>query len=138
MIYAVIDTNVFVSALLSRHPDSATVQVVNALLKRGICPLYNQEIIVEYQDVLHRAKFHFPDEAIDCIINAVQDLGVSAERIKSSETFPDPKVIVFYEVALSKDDAYLVTGNTKHFPKTPIVVTPGEMLEILESKKAKV
>ena len=82
--------------------------------------------------------FHFPDEAIDCIINAVQDLGVSAERIKSSETFPDPKDIVFYEVALSKDDAYLVTGNTKHFPKTPIVVTPGEMLEILESKKAKV
>ena len=40
MIYAVIDTNVFVSALLSRHPDSATVQVVNALLKHGICPLY--------------------------------------------------------------------------------------------------
>lgn len=138
MIYAVIDTNVFVSALLSRYPDSATVQVVNALLKRGICPLYNQEIIVEYQDVLHRPKFHFPDEAIDCIINAVQDLGISAECIKSSETFPDPKDIVFYEVALSKDDAYLVTGNTKHFPKTPIVVTPGEMLEILESKKAKV
>ena len=25
MIYAVIDTNVFVAALLSRHPDSATV-----------------------------------------------------------------------------------------------------------------
>lgn len=136
MIYAVIDTNVFVSALLSRYPDSATVQVVNALLKRGICPLYNQEIIVEYQDVFHRPKFHFPDEAIDCIINAVQDLGISVERIKSSETFPDPKDIVFYEVALSKDDAYLVTGNTKHFPKTPIVVTPGEMLEILESKKS--
>ena len=64
MIYAVIDTNVFVSALLSRHPDSATVQVVNALLKRGICPLYNQEIIVEYQDVLHRAKFHFQIQRI--------------------------------------------------------------------------
>lgn len=39
---------------------------------------------------------------------------------------------VFYEVTLSKDDAYLVTGNQKHFPKTPIVVTPAEMLEILE------
>lgn len=137
MIYAVIDTNVFVSALLSRHPDSATVQVVNALLKHGICPLYSQEIIVEYKDVLHRDKFRFPIEAIDYIINAVQDYGISAERVISSEVFPDPKDIVFYEVALSKDDAYLVTGNIKHFPKTPIVVTPVEMLEILKGQKNK-
>ena len=137
MIYAVIDTNVFVSALLSRHPDSATVQVVNALLKHGICPLYSQEIIVEYKDVLHRDKFRFPIEAIDYIINAVQDYGISAERVISSEIFPDPKDIVFYEVALSKDDAYLVTGNIKHFTKTPIVVTPVEMLEILKGQKNK-
>jgi hypothetical protein len=41
---------------------------------------------------------------------------------------------VFFEVALSKDDAYLVTGNTKHFPKKPIVVTPAEMLEILRAE----
>lgn len=135
MIYAVIDTNVFVSALLSRHPDAATVQVVNAMLKHGICPLYNQEIIVEYQDVLHRDKFRFPEDAIDNIIKAVQDYGISAERINSSEIFPDPKDIVFYEVALSKDGAYLVTGNIKHFPKTPIVVTPVEMLEILECQE---
>ena len=40
--------------------------------------------------------------------------------------------IVFYEVALSKEDAYLVTGNKKHFPQKPIVVTPAEMLEILQ------
>ena len=32
---------------------------------------------------------------------------------------------------IAKEDAYLVTGNSKHFPKTPIVVTPVEMLEIL-------
>jgi hypothetical protein len=28
--------------------------------------------------------------------------------------------------------AYLVTGNLKHFPKKPIVVTPSEMIQILE------
>jgi len=131
MIYAVIDTNVFVAALLSRHSDSATVLVINVLLNRGICPLYNEEIINEYQDVLHRDKFHFPSESIDAIINTVQKFGISAERIHSSESFPDPKDIVFYEVALSKNDAYLVTGNKKHFPQTPIVVTPAEMMEIL-------
>ena len=51
------------------------------------------------------------------------------------EAFPDPKDIVFYEVKMSKEDAYLVTGNIKHFPKNPFVVTPKEMVEIIDSKK---
>ena len=42
--------------------------------------------------------------------------------------------VIFYEVALSKEDAYLVTGNTKHFPKKPIVVTPAEMMKILRAQ----
>ena len=63
----------------------------------------------------------------------MQKYGISTERVTSFEHFPDPKDVVFYEVALSKDDAYLVTGNKKHFPQTPIVVTPAEMLEILQS-----
>ncbi len=33
---------------------------------------------------------------------------------------------------MAKEDAYLVTGNTKHFPNSPIVVTPTEMIAILE------
>lgn len=136
MIYAVIDTNVFVAALLSRHSNSATVLVVDTLMNHGICPLYNQEIINEYHDVLHREKFHFPSESIDAIISTVQKHGISSERIASSEYFPAPKDVVFYEVALSKDDAYLVTGNTKHFPPKPIVVTPAEMMKILEAEHA--
>ncbi len=43
--------------------------------------------------------------------------------------------VVFYEVKMSKEDAYLVTGNIKHFPKKPFVVTPREMVELLEGKK---
>ena len=35
------------------------------------------------------------------------------------------------ETATVKEDAYLVTGNTKHFPKSPIVVTPAEMVQII-------
>ena len=53
---------------------------------------------------------------------------------KSQRHFPDPKDIVFYEVTLSKEDAYLVTGNKKHFPDKPIVVTPAEMVEILRER----
>lgn len=59
MIYAVIDTNVIVSALLTRNAESSTVKVIEALLCGKIVPLYNEEIIREYIDVLNRPKFRF-------------------------------------------------------------------------------
>ena len=37
--YAVIDTNVFVSALLSSHSDAATVQLVQRMIEGEIVPL---------------------------------------------------------------------------------------------------
>lgn len=131
MIYAVIDTNVLVSALLSRSSDAATVQVIESISESGLCPLYNQEIIAEYQDVLCRPKFRFSLKAVETILNKVLAIGIHTDRVHSSEHFPDADDIVFYEVALSKENAYLVTGNTKHFPRTPMVVTPAEMMEIL-------
>lgn len=35
---------------------------------------------------------------------------------------------------MSKEDAYLVTGNIKHFPNKPFVVTPREMIEDILTK----
>ena len=132
MIYAVIDTNVLVSAIFSHHADAATVRVIEALMQGKFVPLYNEEIIEEYDDVLHRAKFGFSDWKIKMYLEVFVERGVRTARVASSEYFPDPKDVVFYEVALSKENAYLVTGNQRHFPKTPIVVTPAEMMEILE------
>lgn len=133
MIYAVIDTNVLVSALFTQNTEVATVKVLDALAQGKIVPLYNDEIISEYIDVLYRSKFHFTPSLVDTYIDIICKLGIPSERIHSDESFPDKDDIVFYEVALSKEDAYLVTGNKKHFPQTPIVVTPAEMVEILKS-----
>ena len=57
--------------------------------------------------------------------------GMCLDPTTSSEDFPAPDDRVFYEVALTKDGAYMVTGNLKHFPKSPIVVTPAEMIKIM-------
>ena len=56
-VYAVIDTNVIVSALLARNPQSATVKVLEAFWQGKIVPLVNDEIIDEYDEVLRRPKF---------------------------------------------------------------------------------
>ena len=82
MIYAVIDTNVLVAALLSRHSDSATVQVVSAISEKGLRPLYNHEIIAEYKEVLSRPKFEFPTKAIASILNKIQMSGMASYRTK--------------------------------------------------------
>lgn len=132
MLCAVIDTNVLVSALLSRLDDSSTVVIRNHILEGTIVPLYNEEILQEYLDVLYRPKFQIPADKIDDILDAITQNGLMLGRTSSDKVFPDPKDVVFYEVALSKEGSYLVTGNTKHFPKTPIVVTPSELLEIIK------
>ena len=131
MIYAVIDTNVLVSALFTSNVEAATVKVWDALFQKKIIPLYNEDIYEEYVEVLNRPKFHFPRTIVNKYLKAIRDLGVKAERVHSQENFPDVDDVVFYEVAMSKEDAYLVTGNTKHFPKSPIVVTPAEMMQIV-------
>lgn len=46
--FAVIDTNVLVSALLSKKPDTATVLVMSKVYDGTIVPVFNDEILAEY------------------------------------------------------------------------------------------
>ncbi|MBO4411127.1 MAG: putative toxin-antitoxin system toxin component, PIN family [Lachnospiraceae bacterium] len=131
--YAVIDTNVLVSALLSRDEESATVQVITKMLTGEIIPIYSSIIAKEYRDVLIRRKFGLSQEKVDYLIDAIERFGVSVEPTSSGIQLPDMSDVPFYEVVLEKrsDNAYLVTGNKRHFPKEPFVVTPRELLNII-------
>ena len=131
MLYVVFDTNVIVSALVSHNPNSATVKVVEAISVGKIVPLYNEEILAEYDDVLHRAKFNLLDRDVSSMIGTIIKLGMPMDRTESKETLVDMSDLVFYEVALSKEGAFVVTGNLKHFPRSPIVVTPSELLMMI-------
>lgn len=131
-IYAVIDTNVLVSALLPSQGITNPAVILGEIMRGRIIPVYNDEIISEYVEVLSREKFHFRQTSIKTVVNHIKRIGLKVDRTKSwEEVFPDLKDVVFYEVTLSKEDAYLVTGNIKHFPKKPFVVTPAEMVAIL-------
>lgn len=122
MIYAVIDTNVIVSAYITKNLTAATSRVWAAVLQGRIIPVYSDEMIDEYTEVLHCKKFGIPEHLIKWAIDRVLMNGIHGERVPSNEQFPDPKDVVFYEVALSKE------------AKIPIVVTPAEMIAILEQK----
>lgn len=130
-VYAVFDTNVIVSAMITPNSDAPTVKVLEMVANGRIIPLFNNEIITEYDEVLHRDKFRLREKDISNMIGLILDRGVLSYRITSDSLFVDAADAVFYEVALSKDGAYLVTGNTRHFPTKPLVVTPAEMLQIM-------
>ena len=131
--YAVIDTNVLVSAFLKS--TSVPHIVVDYVFAGDIVPLYNEEILAEYKDVLNRPKFHFPKEAVELTVNKIKEIGIHFDSIAVNENLPDPKDVIFYDVTMNarnEKDAYLVTGNIKHFPEKPFVVTPRQMLDIVE------
>ncbi len=126
--FATIDTNVLVSALL--NAESIPGKVVQEALAGNIIPLYNDEILREYNEVLRRIKFRFKREIIELTVDAIIKRGFAVDAGPIEDVLPDPKDVVFYAVTLEQkkqDDAYLVTGNIKHFPR--------EMLDIIENER---
>ncbi len=132
---AVVDTNVLVAALLSSKEDSATVLILNKVLAGEIIPVYSSTILNEYREVLLRPKFNFNSRLINYLISAIEKFGILTEPSPSGITLSDSKDLPFYETVLAyqEEHTYLVTGNIRHFPKKPYIVTPREMLNILEN-----
>ena len=132
-IFAVIDTNVLVSALLKFN--SIPGVILEKAVTGKIIPVLNEAIVNEYSEVLHRKKFGFLDKDIQVVINGLKQQGIFMNQAEFDEILPDEKDIVFYAVTMEarkNNLAYLVTGNIKHFPVKPYVVTPREFLTILE------
>lgn len=130
--YAVVDTNVIVSSFL--HHDSIPGRVVDLAVEGRIVPLFNQEILDEYEEVLSRNKFGIPKAEITSFLDLFKETGLVLAKTETMEDFVDEDDVVFFEIALSGRstmDAYLVTGNLKHYPVRSYVVTPRQMLEIM-------
>ena len=136
-IYAVFDTNVLVSSLLTKRLDSPTALVVDAIAAGTLVPLYSREIMDEYASVLRRSKFSFSEARVERLLLMIRQYGLAVEPTPTGELLPDMDDLVFYEVVMEKrdDDAYLITGNLRHFPAREYIVTPAEMMAIMEQMK---
>ena len=136
-VYAVLDTNVLVSALLSSKVDAATVQVLERTLDGDLIPVFSDAILEEYEDVLHRRKFGFDHDAVRVLLGFIESRGLRVDPSSTGTLLPDMKDIPFYEVVMDarEDGAFLVTGNLKHFPSEPFIVTARQMLDILEARQ---
>ncbi len=134
--YVVLDTNVVVSALFNL--SSVPGIILQEALAGRLIPLLHEDILDEYKDVLYRPKFKFNQRDIEITLTGLIKRGIFLDAGSIEDYVPDPDDAIFYEVimkAKETTDAYLVTGNIKHFPVKPYVVTPKEMLVILNGDK---
>jgi putative PIN family toxin of toxin-antitoxin system len=121
----VIDTNVLVSALMAR--GSVPHQIIGLIRNGALQMRYNDAILAEYRDVLSRPKFNFRAENIQKVVNGIIRAGIEVNAVFSAFFMPDESDRKFYDVAISAD-ALLITGNKKHYPAEPFVLTPADFL----------
>ena len=123
----VLDTNIVVSALLSKMGNPA--KIYRMFLTGMIALVYSDDIIDEYKDVLYRPHLHIPADDSDRILEAIQYYGERIDPVASTIQMVDEDDRIFYDTA-KVAGAYLVTGNTRHYPKEAFVLTPAEFLKL--------
>ncbi len=112
----VLDTNVIVSASIT--PVGPPAKIITDWVFGGMVHVVTSpKVAAEYREVIRRAKFHrygFPPLWLESLIE-------NSMRLPDSGSWPfvcpDPKDIPFIVLAYAAG-AWLVTGNTKHFPES--------------------
>ncbi|MDR0490680.1 MAG: putative toxin-antitoxin system toxin component, PIN family [Oscillospiraceae bacterium] len=122
---AVLDTNVLVSAILSPKGNAAVI--LGMISDGALTPVYCRQILSEYLTVLTRARFGFPKSRVDEALGLFDIFGVPVDPQGSDFPMTDESDRIFYDTAVA-GGAKLITGNLKHFPEKPFIVSPVDFL----------
>ena len=121
----VIDTNVLVSSAISEQGNPKII--MDLVSEEQIQPCYCTEIISEYSRVLAYPKFGLSTQVQAIIIHEIIALGIPVTPNTSTIPLQHEDDRIFYDTAKT-GGAVLITGNIKHFPGEPIIMTPSEFL----------
>lgn len=106
MYYAVVDTNILVSAALAKDRlQSVPYAVFQGVSKHLFTPIVDE--ILKY--------------------------AINEPVVPTDFVLPDADDRIFYDVAFAHRDknAYIVTGNIKHFPNVPFVISARDFLDLI-------
>lgn len=131
---AVIDTGVFVSALIRKQ--GTTGDVLGALRDRRFTAIYTTDIVVEIIDVLGRAKFrmkyHIEPDDITILVNLIRLRGELVTPTQKVTACRDPKDDKFLEAALAAKADCIVSGDADLLVLNPFedipILRPSEFL----------
>ena len=130
----VIDTNVIVSAALS--PEGKPAKIIDRIANSDEIQIYYcAEMMAEYVEVLSRDYVKLTDEAQHSITDAIKSVGILVSPSGSEISLPDEDDRIFYDTA-KLTGAILITGNARHFPDEPFIMSPADFLTIYGNDKA--
>ena len=137
MIFAVLDTNILISAALAHNKYSIPYSVFRGVVERRFVPLVDDNIVREYWEVFSRPKFSFMQETINDIVGNTIKFAINQPVQPSDIELPDSDDVVFYDVARAHQDkgAYLVTGNLRHFPNCEFAISPRDFMNTITPNK---
>lgn len=129
----VTDTNVVVSSIVSKKRDTVVVVFMRRLLDGEFSPIVSKEVIDEYERVLMRPKFNLPSDVVREMLEFFRQNAIMTEAWDTGVELPDPDDLPFFEayIAEQSPETFLVTGNQKHYPEWPYIVTPRQMVDYL-------
>jgi len=122
----VLDTNIIISAALVSVGKPA--RIIELISDDNIELIYNNTILNEYENVLSRERLGFSIEAQRAAVDMIVNKGILIEANVSTIPIIDEDDRIFYDTAKTAN-AILITGNKKHFPAEPMVMTPSEFLD---------
>jgi putative PIN family toxin of toxin-antitoxin system len=124
----VIDTNIFISAIIS--PTGNPAKIMSLVSYKELQLFYNIDILNEYKKVLAYEKLQIPIQTQIEAMNGINKLGMLIEPTTSKIPLPDETDRIFYDTAQTSG-AILITGNIKHFPAESFIMTPARFIEDL-------
>ena len=128
----VLDTNVLISGML--NPSGPPGRIIDFLRTDVLQLVIDDRILAEYIDVIRRdyfLKYFSESDREDIIEYLSKDSHYSSSSV-IVQNMPDEGDAPFLEMAVT-ENAPLVTGNVKHYPKQLrkgcIVLSPREFLK---------
>jgi uncharacterized protein len=128
----VIDTNILVSAALKPHGLQRTVLIL-AITKPA--RLYiSREILAEYCEVLARPEFKIRKGLRQQLARLIKNRGQLVRPTRALQVAKDVDDNKFLECVDSAGADYLITGDTRHFPrfwKKTKIITSREFMDVV-------
>ena len=127
----VLDTNVVVSAFI--NPQGNPSKIIELVLKHRADFCYNSAILSEYDSVMLHPKFSdkINSNNIHRLINLLRSIGTPFNPLTGKIKLSDESDRIFYDTA-KQSGSILISGNLKHFPKEPFIMSPSDLLNIIK------
>jgi len=132
----VLDTNVLVSALLTRGGPCATI--LDMVLAGALTLCMDERIFAEYERVCKAPRLQLDPASVHTVLGFLREMAERVTPALLGSSLPDPDDRPFLETARTAK-AILITGNLKHFPvklcHPTRVIAPSGFLALLRMQR---